>query len=54
MKHSNKSGKTRLNVGGEMTPEGANRAGLVLAIAGLTAATLFGMAALLFAVAQII
>lgn len=35
-----------------MTPE--DRVGLVLAIAWLTAATLFGLAALLFGVAQFV
>lgn len=37
-----------------MTPQGADRAGLILALAALIAATGIGMAALLFAVAQMI
>ncbi|MFI2816819.1 hypothetical protein [Vreelandella piezotolerans] len=43
-------GKTRLRVGGRMSEQGADRAGLLLSIAALIAATLLGSAALIGAI----
>jgi len=44
------SGKTRLRVGGRMSEKGADRAGLLLSVAALIAATLLGIAALIAAI----
>ena len=42
-------GKTRLRVGGHMSEKGADRAGLLLSVATIIAATLIGLAALIAA-----
>lgn len=47
-------GKTRLRVGGRMSEEGADRAGLLLSVAANIAATLLGLAALIAAIGWVL
>ena len=42
-------GKTRLRVGGDMSPEGADKAGIMLAKAAMLTGVMFGIAALISA-----
>ncbi len=48
------SGRTRLRIGGSMTPQGADRAGLLLALAANITGGLLGLAALVFAVSRVL
>ncbi|RUR43372.1 hypothetical protein [Vreelandella populi] len=47
-------GKTRLRVGGDMSPEGADKAGMMLAKAAMYTGVMIGAAALISAVGVIL
>ncbi|GAA0694012.1 hypothetical protein [Vreelandella titanicae] len=47
-------GKTRLRVGGDMSPEGADKAGMMLAKAAMYTGVMIGAAALISAVGLVL